>query len=170
MTPGEWTPARLDLLRAEYASAEDNRALLDRINALEGAPIASVKSMGLKASKLGLMKTNRAMAAIWARQAEAGRSAMGAGRPLGVKDSRPRKPREVSSLGRHGSLNFRAAGPSRSYIDVPVSDDPGIRRYQRARALIAQGKDPFAVASAVGIPAWRALGIVGEIMRERAGG
>jgi len=28
MTPGEWTPARLDLLRAEYASAEANAALL----------------------------------------------------------------------------------------------------------------------------------------------
>jgi len=72
MTPGEWTPARLALLRAEYASAEDNRALLDRINALDGAPIASVKSLGLKASKLGLMKTASAMAAIWALAARPG--------------------------------------------------------------------------------------------------
>ena len=169
MTPGEWTPARLDLLRDEYASAEDNRALLDRINALDGAPILSVKSMSLKAKRIGLRKTAEAMAGINERRTEAVRRS-NAGRPVGVKDSRPRKPREVNSLGRHGSLNFRAAGPSRSYIDVPVSDDPGIRRYQRARALIAQGKDPYAVAASVGIPAWRALGIVGEIRQERAAG
>lgn len=177
MTPGEWTPARIALLRAEYASAEDNRALLDRINAMDGAPIASVKSLGLKASKLGLMKTASAMAAIWARQAEAGRSAMGAGRPAGRTDTAPRKPRvvtvkpEVVLLGRRGAPpSFRKAPPKPAKpkaVEQP-SDDPGIRRYQRARALIAQGKDPFRVAAAVGLPAWRCLGIKGEIMRERA--
>ena len=179
MTPGEWTPARVDLLRAEYATAGDNRALFERVNALDGAPIASVKSMVLKASKLGLMKTASAMAAIWARQAEAGRSAMGAGRPAGRTDTAPRKPRvvavkpEVVLLGRRGappSFRKEPPKPAKPKVVEQPSDDPGIRRYQRARALIAQGKDPYAVAASVGIPAWRALGIVGEIMRERAGG
>lgn len=179
MTPGEWTPARVDLLRAEYASAEDNRALLDRINALDGAPIASVKSLGLKASKLGLMKTASAMAAIWARQAEAGRSAMGAGRPAGRTDTAPRKPRvvaikpDVVLLGSRGAPpSFRKAPPKPAKLKAveQPSEDPGIRRYQRARALIAQGKDPYAVAAAVGLPAWRCLGIKGEIGRERVRG
>ncbi len=134
MTPGEWTPARVDLLRAEYATAEDNRALFERVNEMPGAPILSVKSMTLKAKRLGLRKADP-----W--------------------------------LGRRkGSLNFRTVTPTRSYIDVPVSDDPGIRRYQRARALIAQGRDPFRVAADVGIEPWRALGIVGEIRQERARG
>mgnify|MGYP001018344594 FL=1 len=147
--------------------------------ALDGSPIASVKSMVLKASKLGLRKTDSAMVAIWERQAEAGRTATGAGRPAGKADAAPRKPRvvapkpEVVLLGRRGAPpSFRKAPPKPAKpqaVEQP-SDDPGIRRYQRARALIAQGKDPYAVAASVGIPAWRALGIVGEIRQERARG
>lgn len=51
----KWTPERLDLLRAEYATA-DQAELLRRVNALPGPPIAGVDSMKVKALTLGLKR------------------------------------------------------------------------------------------------------------------
>lgn len=158
MTPGAWTPDRLAVLRSDYPDASDNRALLEMINALPGAPISSVKSLGVRASQLGLRKTRDAMAAVWAAQAAAGRAASGAGRPVGKKDSAPRKPRVARD---------RAPRPA-APPPPPVITDPGISRYERARALIERGRDPFKVSVATGLPAWRCLGIAGEIRQERA--
>jgi hypothetical protein len=53
---GDWTEARLAMLRAEFATAETTHGLLERINALPGSPIASVESMRHKASSLGLSR------------------------------------------------------------------------------------------------------------------
>jgi hypothetical protein len=53
---GDWTEARLAMLRAEFATADSTECLLERINALPGNPIASVESMRHKASSLGMTR------------------------------------------------------------------------------------------------------------------
>lgn len=54
---GEWTHARLDLLRAEYGDIQRPLdAILLKVNALPGNPIASVESMRHKARALGLTR------------------------------------------------------------------------------------------------------------------
>lgn len=54
---GEWTTARLDLLRAEHGDINQPLAtLLAKVNALPGNPIASVESMTCKARALGLKR------------------------------------------------------------------------------------------------------------------
>ncbi|WP_191085653.1 hypothetical protein [Roseococcus microcysteis] len=52
----DWTPERLALLRAEYATAPTLEDLRGRINAMPGNPIASVDSMSYKARVLGLVR------------------------------------------------------------------------------------------------------------------
>lgn len=52
---GEWTEARLETLRAEYARAPLTD-LLAAVNALPGCPIASIESLRVKAKRLGLRR------------------------------------------------------------------------------------------------------------------
>jgi hypothetical protein len=69
---GEWTEERLAVLRAEYDTAETLEALLARINAMPGNPIASVESMQARAKREGLRRKRRVdpahmakMSALW---------------------------------------------------------------------------------------------------------
>ena len=56
---GDWTDDRLALLRAEYATAASAEALLARINALPGNPIASTESMRHRARTLGIRRPRK---------------------------------------------------------------------------------------------------------------
>lgn len=67
--PSKWTAEREALLRADLPDCVDTRALLARINALPGEPVASVDSMRQRAKALGIR-----------RSVEAARFAQGAAR------------------------------------------------------------------------------------------
>jgi hypothetical protein len=62
----KWTAQRVALLRADYPDCTDLPALLARVNALPGDPIASVDALRKKAESLGIV-----------REAEAARAARG---------------------------------------------------------------------------------------------
>ncbi|MBR0678104.1 hypothetical protein GXW77_18185, partial [Roseomonas alkaliterrae] len=64
--PMKWTAQRVALLRADYPDCTDLPALLARVNALPGDPIASVDALRKKAESLGIV-----------REAEAARAARG---------------------------------------------------------------------------------------------
>lgn len=154
MTKATWTLERIAMLRAEYPSAPDNRVLLARVNARPGAPVSSVKALGIQARKLGLHKTAEAMRAVHAAQAEAGRQANGAGRHKGRKDRAPRR---------------RAQRQAPAVIVAPVPHaDPGIARYQAARQMLAAKRPRDEVMTKTRLPLREVLRIAGELARERA--
>lgn len=66
--PSKWTPERVALLRAEMPACLDIKALLARVNALPGDPIASADSMRKQAAALGIER--RQEAAKWAQGAK----------------------------------------------------------------------------------------------------
>lgn len=145
-----WTPARDALLEELYAVEFDLAVICDRLNNLP-APrqVSGETAVRRRVEKLGMHRSPEMLREI-ARKA---RAAPGSGR-RGAPPAFRKAPQQP---------------PKPRVVEQPP-DDPGIRRYERARALIAQGKDPMAVASAVGIEPWRALGIKGEIRQERARG
>jgi hypothetical protein len=77
---GDWTDARLAMLRAEFATADSTEGLLERINALPGNPIASVESMRHKASSLGMTRPQRGADPAHMAKMNAARSAAAAAR------------------------------------------------------------------------------------------
>lgn len=111
--PGTWTPARLELLR-EWPTAKPKRALLNRINALPGPPIASVDAMDQKARKLGMLRVRpdlppeaaAEMDARIERLREAGRK----------KAEAARKAKELEAAIAHGAA---PAAPTPDHIAEP---------------------------------------------------
>ncbi len=71
------TPEREALLRAEYPDAVDGAALLARVNALPGPPVASHEALKMWAVKLGLRKTEATIRTLRRRwQSSGGRKSM----------------------------------------------------------------------------------------------
>lgn len=163
--PQVWSPDRLALLTSRYPD-EGVAALLDDLRALPGAPIASVKSIRRKVKHLGLRMTTDGARRVREAAAAAARAAM----PPKPRAPRPPKPAPAFALPAPPPMRReRAVVKPATVRPAPVAPapvDPGIARYERAKRMIEQRKDPAAVAASVGLPLWRVLGIVGEVRRE----
>lgn len=160
------TPERAALLRAIYPTATTRRELLDAVNALPGPPFEKMGTLRLFIAFLGLRKTPETHRAI-KRRVAAENKANGAPKP---RAPRPPKPAPAFALPAPPPMRReRAVVKPATVRPAPVAPapvDPGIARYERAKRMIEQRKDPAAVAASVGLPLWRVLGIVGEVRRE----
>lgn len=85
---GKWTPERLTLLRAEFPTCTDREALLARINALPGDPVASVDSLRKSAYFFDISATAEAVQTL-----RSNGGAIGGRRTQGLKRLPSRQPK-----------------------------------------------------------------------------
>lgn len=146
IVPGEWTPERLALLRARFPTCGDTKRLWQDINALPGAPFSAPRLVRMKANKLGMA---RSAALVQAIQVAAGRSHG----VLGAADG--------------AQAAFLSKAARKSLQVVTGAADPGIARYEKARALLGSRKSNSEVMSSTGLPLREVLRIRGELQREK---
>lgn len=171
---GEWTPARFAILQDDYPTSTDTAALLAKINARPGHPIAGIRSLRMKAKQSGIRKTRETLAEIARLTVEQklGKSPTwrGVPQPRPARAKKPYVPPAPPPMRLERVLPVFAA-PEPVVIEdltpaqqAAIADAAMAKRHAKARAMLAKrGADPHAVVKAAGLPLREVFRLQGEV-------
>lgn len=164
------TAARIALIRAEWPTCRDRAALLERVNALPGDPIASVKALQRAARALGL-RMDEATALI--AMSEGGRRARAQAVPR-VRRAEPPVPRVRRVAQRRAAAAsvtmpahaVAAPEPVQTLADqAAIADAAMERRIERAREMLRRKRDAGMIAANTRLPLREVFRLAGEMRR-----
>lgn len=171
----KWTPERLAILRQEFPPCLDRTALLARINALPGDPIAGVESMRAKAVTLGLRATPDTERQLRSLSGKKGGRKPRAPAPERSAAAAPPMPPSLPPTPPPAPAPIVAAPELPPEREAEIADAALAQRHQRARDMLAKSlsekgrKDEFALASIVAahtkLPLREVMRLMGEVRR-----
>lgn len=177
------TPEREALVRAEYATATEAGAFLDKVNSLPGPPFATTGTLRQWAHDMGLRKDEATHRTIKRRAASANIAKARAALRIYV---RKEKPTPVPLVRKAAAPRPKAPPMRRGRIAPPVIHEPAPqpvtveqspeiadraveRKHAMARRMLAKKIAADKVRATTGLPMREVFRLAGELRSERAG-